>query len=81
MTKYRKFIIYSMQIIYLLCMIIGQKILELVALDFSAVILLLAVTTFSPMMIEGISHLYLVIISKWEKRKKKKKLQASVSTI
>lgn len=81
MTKYRKFIIYSMQIIYLLCMIIGQKILELVALDFNAVILLLAVTTFSPMMIEGISHLYLLVMSKWDKRKKKKKLQASVSPV
>ena len=81
MTKYRKFIIYSMQVIYLLCMIIGQKILELVALDFNAVILLLAVTTFSPMMIEGISHLYLFCVGKWEKRKKKRKLQTSVSAV
>ena len=54
------------------------KDLELVALDFNAVILLLAVTTFSPMMIEGISHLYLFCVGKWEKRKKKRKLQTSV---
>ncbi len=58
MTPYRKFVIYSMQIAYLVCMIVGQHILELVDLNFSAVILMIASLYFAPMLKDLFNKLY-----------------------
>lgn len=52
MTGYRKFVIYLMQTAYLVAMIIGQRIMELVGLNFTCVIVTLAAVNFAPMIID-----------------------------
>ena len=52
MTGYRKFVIYLMQIAYLVAMVIGQRIMELVGLNFTCVIVTLAAVNFAPMIID-----------------------------
>lgn len=52
MTGYRKFVIYLMQTAYLVAMVIGQRIMELVGLNFTCVIVTLAVVNFAPMIID-----------------------------
>ena len=49
MTGYRKFVIYLMQTAYLVAMVIGQRIMELVGLNFTCVIVTLAAVNFAPM--------------------------------
>lgn len=51
MTGYRKFVIYLMQTAYLVAMVIGQRIMELVGLNFTCVIVTLAAVNFAPMII------------------------------
>ncbi len=48
MTGYRKFVIYLMQTAYLVAMVIGQRIMELVGLNFTCVIVTLAAVNFAP---------------------------------
>ena len=50
MTGYRKFVIYLMQTAYLVA--IGQRIMELVGLNFTCVIVTLAAVNFAPMIID-----------------------------
>ena len=52
MTGYRKFVIYLMQTAYLVAMVIGQRIMELVGLNFTGVIVTLAAVNFAPMIID-----------------------------
>lgn len=52
MTGYRKFVIYIMQTAYLVAMVIGQRIMELVGLNFTCVIVTLAAVNFAPMIID-----------------------------
>ena len=52
MTGYRKFVIYLMQTSYLVAMVIGQRIMELVGLNFTCVIVTLAAVNFAPMIID-----------------------------
>ena len=52
MTGYRKFVIYLMQTAYLVAMVIGQRIMELVGLNFTCVIVTLAAVNFAPMIID-----------------------------
>ena len=52
MTGYRKFVIYLMQTAYLVAMVIGQRIMELVGLNFTCVIVALAAVNFAPMIID-----------------------------
>ena len=52
MSPYRKVVIYAMQTIYLICMIVGQDLLELESLNFNSVIILLAILNFSPMLLD-----------------------------
>lgn len=52
MTGYRKFVIYLMQTAYLVAMVIGQRIMELVGLNFTCVIATLAAVNFAPMIID-----------------------------
>lgn len=52
MTGYRKFVIYLMQTAYLVAMVIGQRIMELVGLNFTCVIVTLATVNFAPMIID-----------------------------
>lgn len=52
MTVYRKFVIYLMQTAYLVAMVIGQRIMELVGLNFTCVIVTLAAVNFAPMIID-----------------------------
>lgn len=52
MTGYRKFVIYFMQTAYLVAMVIGQRIMELVGLNFTCVIVTLAAVNFAPMIID-----------------------------
>lgn len=52
MTGYRKFVIYLMQTAYLVAMVIGQRIMELVGLNFTYVIVTLAAVNFAPMIID-----------------------------
>lgn len=52
MTGYRKFVIYLMQTAYLVSMVIGQRIMELVGLNFTCVIVTLAAVNFAPMIID-----------------------------
>lgn len=52
MTGYRKFVIYLMQTAYLVAMVIGQRIMELVGLNFTCVIVTLAAINFAPMIID-----------------------------
>lgn len=52
MTGYRKFVIYLMQTAYLVAMVIGQRIIELVGLNFTCVIVTLAAVNFAPMIID-----------------------------
>lgn len=58
MTPYRKFVIYMMQTAYLVAMVVGQKIMELVGLNFTAVIVTLAAVNFAPMLIELVTKIY-----------------------
>jgi cation-transporting ATPase E len=68
MTAYRKLIVYSMQILYLACMVIGQKLLELVGLDFNAVILMVACIYFGPMLKDLFDNIY----DAWVRRRERK---------
>lgn len=52
MTGYRKFVIYLMQTAYLVAMVIGQRIMELVGLNFTCVIVTLAAVNVAPMIID-----------------------------
>lgn len=52
MTGYRKFVIYLMQTAYLVAMVIGQRIMELVGLNFTCVIVTLAAVNFAPRIID-----------------------------
>lgn len=52
MTGYRKFVIYLMQTAYLVAMVIGQRIMELVGLNFTCVIVTLAAVNFAPIIID-----------------------------
>ena len=52
MTGYRKIVIYLMQTAYLVAMVIGQRIMELVGLNFTCVIVTLAAVNFAPMIID-----------------------------
>lgn len=52
MTGYRKFVIYLMQTAYLVAMVIGQRIMELVGLNFTCVIVTLAAVNFASMIID-----------------------------
>lgn len=52
MTGYRKFVIYLMQTAYLVAMVIGQRIMELVGLNFTCVIVTLAAVNFAPVIID-----------------------------
>ena len=52
MTGYRTFVIYLMQTAYLVAMVIGQRIMELVGLNFTCVIVTLAAVNFAPMIID-----------------------------
>ena len=52
MTGYRKFVIYLMQTAYLVAMVIGQRIMELVGLNFTCVIVTLAAVKLAPMIID-----------------------------
>lgn len=52
MTGYRKFVIYLMQTAYLVAMVIGQRIMELVGLNFTCVIVTLAAVNLAPMIID-----------------------------
>lgn len=52
MTGYRKFVIYLMQTAYLVAMVIGQRIMELVGLNFTCAIVTLAAVNFAPMIID-----------------------------
>ena len=52
MTGYRKFVIYLMQTAYLVAMVIGQRIMELVGLNFTCVIVTVAAVNFAPMIID-----------------------------
>lgn len=52
MTGYRKFVIYLMQTAYLVAMVIGQRIMELVGLNFTCVIVTLAAVNSAPMIID-----------------------------
>ncbi|MCI7814651.1 MAG: HAD-IC family P-type ATPase [Lachnospiraceae bacterium] len=67
MTAYRKVVIYAMQTIYLICMIVGQNLLELESLNFNAVIILLGILNFSPMLMDAMSTLYRVLEQKFDK--------------
>ena len=67
MTPYRKVVIYAMQTIYLICMIVGQDLLELESLNFNSVIILLAILNFSPMLLDGMNTLYRMVESKFDK--------------
>ncbi len=69
MTPYRKFVIYAMQTAYLLAMIVGQHIMELVGLDFTAVIVTIAAINFCPMLVEVFEKLYDQVIYWWVHRK------------
>lgn len=67
MTPYRKIVIYAMQTIYLICMIVGQHLLELESLNFNAVIILLGILNFSPMLMDAMSTVYRVLERKFDK--------------
>lgn len=69
LTPYRKLVIYTMQTVYLICMIIGQQIMDLVGLDFTAVIVTIAAINFCPMLVELFEKLYDMVIHWWEHRK------------
>lgn len=68
LTKYRKMVIYSMQVLYMLCLVIFQKILELGGINFNAVILLLIAINFAPTGIDAMSQLYEYILKKIDER-------------
>ncbi len=67
LSTYRKIVIYSMRLIYILCILIGQKILELVAVDFNVLMLIVSTITFSPLFFEWSTLLLDKIIMLWEK--------------
>lgn len=58
MTQYRKLVIYLMQTVYLAALVIMQGLMEMVGLDFNAVIVTLAAINFSPMLIDLFTKLY-----------------------
>lgn len=81
MTPYRKVVIYAMQTIYLICMIVGQHLLEFESLNFNSVIIMLAILNFSPMLMDAMNTLYRMIEQKFDKchlvlDKKKEKIKA-----
>lgn len=67
MSPYRKVVIYAMQTIYLICMIVGQDLLELESLNFNSVIILLAILNFSPMLLDGMNTLYRMVEKKFDR--------------
>ncbi len=86
MTPYRKVVIYAMQTIYLICMIVGQHLLEFESLNFNSVIIMLAILNFSPMLMDAMNTLYRMIEQKfdkcqlvWDKKKEKIKTKAKVN--
>ena len=67
LSTYRKVVIYTMRLVYLICILIGQGILELVAVDFNVLLLLVSAITFSPLFFEWSTKLLEWIIRLWEK--------------
>ena len=70
-----------MQTIYLICMIVGQHLLEFESLNFNSVIIMLAILNFSPMLMDAMNTLYRMIEQKFDKchlvlDKKKEKIKA-----
>ena len=72
MTPYRKFVIYTMQTVYLIAMIVGQHIMELVGLNFTAVVVIIAAINFCPMLVELFEKIYDVTLNWWIHRKDEK---------
>lgn len=67
LSTYRKVVIYAMRLVYLISILIGQGILELVAVDFNVLLLLVSAITFSPLFFEWSTKLLEWIIQLWEK--------------
>lgn len=70
MTLYRRLVTYGMRVLYLLCMGIGQKLLELSGMNLTAVIMMLAVITFAPIAIEGADELWKLGFKKWQQKRR-----------
>ena len=56
LNRYRKTVIYSMQVIFFLAAVIAQQLLSLKALEFGMIILVFILMTFSPLLIEIITE-------------------------
>lgn len=70
LTKYRRIVIYSMQVLYMICLIIFQKLLELGPINFNAIILLLIVINFAPAGIDGMERLYQYGLKKMDEQRR-----------
>lgn len=58
LTKYRKLIIYTTQLIYFVLLLIGQPIFELTTIDYNWLIILLALIFFSPLLIDISNYVF-----------------------
>ncbi len=58
LSKYRKVIAYSMEIIYIIVVFLGRSILSLKAIPFAGIILILAVVALTPPLVELLEILY-----------------------
>ena len=70
LTKYRRIVIYSMQVLYMICLIIFQNLLELGPINFNAIILLLIVINFAPTGIDGMERLYQYGLKKMDEQRR-----------
>lgn len=70
LTKYRKIVIYSMQVMYMLGLIIFQKLLELGTINFNAVMLLLIVINFASAGIDAMGRFYQYVLRKSDERRR-----------
>ncbi len=70
LTKYRKIVIYSMQVMYMLGLIIFQKLLELGTINFNAVMLLLIVINFASTGIDAMGRFYQYVLRKNDERRR-----------
>lgn len=68
LTLYRKIVIYSMDIIFIGALIIGQSILDLTSINFNGVLVLIGLVTFYDAMFQISKALYLTIRNKWKRK-------------
>lgn len=74
LSTYRKIVIYTMKAIYLVCILLGQEILELTSVNFNMLLIFVALVTFGPLLLQLSHWLFEKIALLWDKHGLEKRI-------